>query len=213
MFKQNNKGGVSLAILITSIVIAVLVFGATIGIIIWKVVGTEDISKDRESSKSKQEQEEEKKEEKENEKKGPTGLVNCGISRSFLSEFNEFDEIDFESDSALVCMGNNIRNNCKESEAIVKIVDGDLFYKISGSSVSNCRARLEVYNRLEQRDLFVECPISELISIARSEVPDPETWISGSPGAYGALVLIMTNYVGDDASLSSSIGCTSNVYE
>ena len=204
MFKQNNKGEVSLAILITSIVIAVLFFGATVGIIIWKIVGSEDISRDRESSKSEQEQEEEK---------SPTGPVNCGTSRSFLNEFDEFEDIDFELDSALVCMGKNIRNNCKESESIVKIDDGDLFYKISGSSASSCKSRIELYNKLEQRNLFVECPISELISIAQSEVSDPETWISGPPGAYAALILIITIYVGVDASWSSSIGCTSNVYE
>jgi len=210
MFKQNNKGEVSLAILIISIVIAVLLFGATVGVIIWKVVGNEEISKDKENSEFVEEEDE--KDKKEDEKNNLVGHVDCGTSEIFLIQFNELEDVNFESDSALVCMGKNMRNNCKESEAIVKIDDGDLIYKISGSSVSSCNARIEVYDRLEERNLFVECPISELISISRSEVPDPETWISGPPGAYAALVLIMTNYVGDDPSWSSSIGCTSNVY-
>lgn len=203
MFKINKKGSANLTILIISIVIAVLVFGATVGIIVWKITGREDISDNKEKSQPGQEQEKEK--------ESFVGYVDCGTSRSFLDESSSFDEVNFELDSAMVCMGKNIKDNCKDSEATVKISDGDLTYKISGSSVSSCKARLEVFNKLEQRDLFVECSISELISIARSEIPDPEKWISGPPGAYAALVLIMTNYVGDDPSWSSSIGCTSNV--
>lgn len=207
MFKQNNKGGISLAVLIASIVIAVLVFGAVVGVIIWKVVGSEETSRDRDRSESKQE------EEKEDKNKGSVGYVNCGTSRSFLDQSVDFDRVDFESDPVMVCMGKNIRNNCKKSEAIVKIDDGDMGYKVSGSSTSNCKARIEVYNRLEGRDLFVECPIPELISFAKSEIPDHESWISGPPGAYAALVLIMTNYVGDDQLTSSSMGCMGNIYE
>lgn len=192
---ENNKGSANLVIIIISVVVSVLIFAAIIGFIIWKVMDKGDST--RESRRDSAEEE-----------------MDCGTIKIFLEDFVGFDDINFERDSALVCMGENIKKSCKDSKAIVDIDDISLTYRISSTRESNCKARLEFYSLMEEKTLYIECPISELVSYAESEwLDEMRSMIYGSAGGYAALMFVTTNYIGDDLDRVRSVGCTSNIYE
>lgn len=214
MFKLNK--GSTLVILIVSIVVAVLVLGTVAGIIIWKVFGEDEYSYDRKKRDRDDNGDDNGNGNGDNGDNGNGGGLlietDCGISTAFLSDFSEFSEIDFEKDNAMVCMGRNIENNCKSSRAVVKINDGELGYKISGTSKSNCRARVEYFDPYKKETVYVECPLTGLTSIIRSDYQEIAGNLSGPPGGYAAAFFIMVVVLPDDSPQTAfNIGCTTNL--
>jgi len=196
---KSNKGTVNLIILIVSIVVAVLVLGVVAGIIIWKVVQEEEPKR---KSRNKEEEE-----------KTVDGYRDCGVSDIFLTgDFSSPLDIDFEKDDAMVCIGKNIKNNCKDSTALVKADDFDMTYKVSGTSKSDCKIRLEVYD--EGDIIYVECPLSGIISLPNisSYYKAFEDKLSGGPGDYAGCLVMMTIDVADtDWDIGEEIvGCSGN---
>ncbi len=195
MFKS-NKGAVNLTILIVSIVVGVLILGTVAGIIIWKVLGEEDSgrrSRDRNDN----------------------GLKDCGVSDIFLNPTHmDMFNADFEQDDVFVCMGKNIKNNCRDSISVVKADDFDITFKVSGTSKSDCEIRLEIYDDDDNKTYYVECPLPGLISLPdiSSDYKKFEDKFSQGPGNYAAGLFLMTFDVADrDWDIGREIlGCTGN---
>lgn len=79
-----------------------------------------------------------------NNKDNLIGVIDCGISRtSAESELMPLDEMGYESDLAMVCIGKNVLNNCKKAKAIVDSKKGTLVsYEIIGLKGQDCVIRL-----------------------------------------------------------------------
>jgi len=184
-----SKGNI---VLIISIIVAVLFFVATAGFVIWKVVDSEESSRsDRSSSKDSSEE-----------------IKDCGTSVVFLEEQPaDIFSLDFEKDQALVCLGKNIENSCKESQAVIKIDDLDLTYKVVKKDV--CWIYVEFY---EDGGLnYVTCPMPQVYYYSVDYYPEVEEYFSGSPGSLAATYLIMTMYLIDDNyEKAISFGCESS---
>lgn len=196
-----SKGSVSPVILIISIIVALLALAVTAGIIIWKVVDSEDSSRrvrDREKDDEK------------SVNLDPEGYIDCGTSESFLSEFDEIFDIDFEEDEALVCMGKNIKNNCKKSKAFVKTDDFSMDFKISEDK--ECRILLEAYDDYYDEHYYIDCPIVGIIAYIDSDYPEIGKYVAGSPGTYAATLLVMTiNLLDVDYDRAQEFGCKANI--
>lgn len=193
MFKS-NKGAVNLTILIVSIVVGVLILGTIAGIIIWKVVQDEPERRSRDREKM------------------VDGYRDCGVSDIFLTtNYSDMLTTDFEKDDVMVCMGKNIKNNCKDSTSVVKTDDFDMTFKASGTN-SDCKIRIEIY---DEGDLgYVECPLSGLILLPSisSYYKEFEDKLSQGPGDYATMLLVMIFDVADeDWDIGEEIlGCTGN---
>lgn len=192
MFKSNK--GISTLIIIIIIVVVVLIVLSVGGYMAWKYLQEpERESRDREKDRESDE------------------VQDCGVSRSFLSDFDDLIDIDFEKDDAMVCMGENIQDNCKDSTAIVKIEDGEFSYKISGKSESKCRIEVEYYNPDEKTTSYVECPILGLVSFIEEEDPDVGDKLSVSSGHYAGILLVAALIISDDEEAATDIGCVVDV--
>jgi len=170
-------------ILIVSIIVAVLLFGLAIGFVIWKVVDSEDSSRRNSSEVDK----------------------DCGTSAIFLEEqAADIFSLDFEKDEALVCLGKNIKNNCQESQAVIKTDDFDLNYKIIEKDV--CWIYVEIYE--DGKLNYATCPMPQVRSYSIDYFPEVKEYFSGSPGTLAAAYLIMTMHLIDnDYKTALSLGC------
>jgi len=191
---KSNKGAVNLTILIVSIVVGVLIIGTVAGIIIWKVLEDEPERRSRD--------------------KDDNGLRDCGVSDIFLNPTHmDMFNADFDEDDVFICMGKNIKNDCKDSTALVETDDFDMTFKVSGTSESDCKIRIEVYD--EGMLGYVECPLSGLISLPSisSDYKKFEDKFSQGSGNYAAGLLIMTfDIIDKDWEIGREIlGCTSNI--
>jgi len=181
-------------IIIVSIVVGVLIIGSVAGIIIWKVFGEEPERRFRD--------------------KDDNGLKDCGVSDIFLNPTHmDMFNADFDQDDVMVCMGKNIKNNCKDSTALVKTDDFDMTYKASGTNTSDCKIRIEVYD--EGMLGYVECPLSGLILLPSisSDYKRFEDKLSNGLGNYASGLFMMTfDIIGKDWDIGIEIlGCTSNI--
>ena len=180
MFKYLSKG-ISTLIVINIIVLVVIIAGA--GILAYRYL---------------QAPKEESKKQTPSQQISPTlptstpsltnrkDIIDCGIIEVTGYVFPNYKEA-FESDSALVCLGNNIINNCKNSKAKE---EKSLIYSIKGNGNSGCKIRVELPDAAQilEEDLkkfankYVECPLSGVISfIGEGELPsDPSSY----PGTY-----------------------------
>jgi len=193
MFKS-NKGAVNLIILIVSIVVGVLILAAVAGIIIWKVLEEEPRKRSRDDD---------------------NGLKNCGISDFFLNPTHmDMFNADFEEDDVFVCMGKNIKKDCKDSTSVIKTDDFDMTFEISELDKDDCNIRLEVYDDDAKKTFYVQCPLSGLISLPdiSSDYIEFKEKFSQGPGNYAAGLLIMLNSLADsDWDIGKEIlGCTGN---
>ena len=168
-------------------------------VIVVVLIGGFIVFKNRESEKESKKSEEEKAE-----KIGG----DCGVSDIYLSDFGTFDELDFENDKAMVCMGKSITKNCTNAETLVKADDFDLTYKVLGTNMSNCKVRFE-YDSPDDEEFFnVECPISGLVSSPYFQFKEN---IYTYPGTYANefLVTVMDILdIYDDPQAAEDIGCT-----
>jgi len=196
MFKS-NKGAVNLTILIVSIVAGVLIIALIAGIIIWKVVGEEESGK---KSRDKE--------------KMVDGYIDCGVSDLFLNPTHmDMFNADFDEDDVMVCMGKNIKNNCKDSTSLIKTDDFDITYQASGTSKDDCKIRIEIYD--EGALGYVECPLSGLISlpdISYDYTEFKEKFSKGSGNYAGGLFMMIFDVIDKDWDIGREIlGCTSNI--
>lgn len=84
--------------------------------------------------------------------------IDCGISKSFTGD-EAFNEIDYEKDPAMVCIGKNLLDSCKKSYAILETRDmGKLRYEILGALEQDCAARLEYGEANQIGDEIQEVP-------------------------------------------------------
>ena len=143
-------------------------------------------------------------------------VQDCGISRSWISDDDEplvLDEIDFEADSAMVCMGKNLLDNCKKSKATIESKTGPFTsYEIMGLEGKDCIIRLEQIEGGEPlpedqkflEDMYVECPmdIEELKADANRDVTEV-------PGSFGAEVYFVTAF----ESIMKDTKCTGTIVD
>lgn len=136
------------------------------------------------------------------------GVKDCGISKSLNNGTNApIDKIDFEKDSALVCLGQKIANNCENSKAIAEGTDSSkTIVEISGGSYANCKIKLTAQK-------YMECPINKLIAFGSStteKIPTEEDVLK-TPGAFvGTIMTMMAFTFIDPDTASKQIGCTTN---
>ena len=190
MFKLNK--GSSLVILIISIVIVVLVALSIGGVILWKYL---------------------QKPEKESRDKKKDEVEDCGVSRSFLSVSSSLMDIDFGEDEAMICMGENMQDRCKESEALVKLEYIDMLYEISGTSESNCKIKVGYFDQIEMRFLYIECSVLELASFIKEKDLEFEEKLSGTPEDYAGSLFMTTILMGSSPETLAEAGCVTNVPE
>ena len=191
MFKLSK--GSSIVIIIVSIIVAVLVIVSVGGVIVWRYLQkSERESRDRDRDKDE--------------------IEDCGVSESFLADFTGLADVDFGEDEAMICMGENMQDRCKESEAVVKMpVGSDLTYEISGTKKSNCKVKVESYDPEKKRTSYIECPVLELASFAKEEEPEFEERLSGTPEDYAGFLFIMLITLGGGSEAASDIGCVVDV--
>ncbi len=140
-------------------------------------------------------------------------VQDCGVSRSRVSDQPiEFNKIDFEADSAMVCMGNNLLNNCRKAKARVESGTGGVAsYEILGLKGSDCIVRcvsLESDDPSPEAQKYVgmygDCPldIEKLNSDAKKDG-------SNTPGSFAAGVQL---YVGFEV-LFEDTECTGTIVD
>ncbi|MEA3344105.1 MAG: hypothetical protein U9Q16_00245 [Patescibacteria group bacterium] len=102
------------------------------------------------------------------------GIENCGITE-FLAERKDdlltgSDELAKEAnkDETLTCLGNNILDNCKKSEAIFRTTDmGDIKFTIEGGENNICnikreygeREQIQIDDQKRYANTYISCPI------------------------------------------------------
>ena len=194
MFKLNK--GSSLVILIISIVVAVLIILSVGGVILWKYLQkSEKESRDRDKDEVEVE------------------VEDCGVSRAFLSDFKGPTDINFEEDEAMICMGQNMQDRCKESEAVVKLSGRDFTYEISGTKKSNCKIKVGYFDPEEKTTSYVECSVLKLASFVEEEKPGFEERLSGTPEDYAGFLFVAALFIGSDPETLAEAGCVTNVPE
>lgn len=136
---------------------------------------------------------------------------NCGISKNFLDSNLFTNEYATEEDSALVCLGKNLLNDCKKSEAILESLDkGKIKYIINGGSEQNCDIKMEYGDASqiqsnEQKkyaNTYVNCDFN----LNDIKAKFPETNPNDMPGAFAASMYL---YVGLFSNLTPNDICTS----
>lgn len=112
-------------------------------------------------------------------------INSCG-STDFLAQKNS-NNIDFETDSALVCFGENLLNNCTESQITLQTGEaGNIVFSIEGGDLSTCEVKAQ-YGSSEQitalpqkafADKNLICPINLNEIKEKSPIAD----LSKTPG-------------------------------
>jgi len=97
------------------------------------------------------------------------GVQDCGVVgvNNLMGATTE----ELEGDSALVCLGNNIINDCKESK--VKMTEDNLVYSISDTNTSDCKIKVEypsvdeifTEEQKQYANTYIECPLSGIVSV------------------------------------------------
>ena len=142
------------------------------------------------------------------------GVIDCGISRtSATSGLMTLDEMNFEEDAAMVCIGTNVLDNCKKAKAIVESNTGALMsYEVLGLKGKDCILRVEhvggtPLSKEEKRfeGTYAECPmdIEELRSDYKRDV-------SEVPGLFAAELHIL---IGFDSMLNKDTKCTGTLID
>jgi len=115
--------------------------------------------------------------------------ADCGTSYS-LASGNPLNEINFEKDEALVCLGKKIINDCEEGTAVLETSDtGKISYEIKGTEGENCILKLE-YGDADQIPLeeqkqhankYLECPVNlkELLEKSGEDASNKPGTLSG----------------------------------
>jgi hypothetical protein len=127
-------------------------------------------------------------------------------------------QINFEEDTAMVCMGNNLLNNCRQSKSVLETRNiGQVKFEINGLSGTDCIIRVE-YGHGEQiqdsvikkfANKYIECPVS--IETIISSYPH----FKGTPGLNeepGTLASIVYSALGNWALYPGNSGkCTGTI--
>lgn len=119
-----------------------------------------------------------------------SAIKDCGVSKS-LSVNTPINEIYPERDSALVCLGKNILNNCRASKTVLDTFNaGKVLAEVKTEGIE-CKIKLaygaanEISWEAQKQfaNMDIECPVGALLSFLLMDKIDKEE-LSSAPGGY-----------------------------
>ena len=125
-------------------------------------------------------------------------VIECGISTTSKdSELMPLSKMGYEEDSAMVCIGNSILDNCKKAKAIVDSKTGTLAsYEVLGPKGKDCIIRIKYAggtplpeNEKFMEDTYMECPMD----IADLQAGDKRDY-SQIPGLFAAELHMLVGF-------------------
>lgn len=133
-------------------------------------------------------------------------IKDCGISKS--------NKTDFEKDATLVCLGQNIADNCTSAKAILIGVNNDEeLIEINGKDFDNCIIKETITKDLNYPlyvNKYMECPVDKLLLFGSGK-NITQTEILKNPGNYmGGLVATMSLFFLNTKQAIGELGCITN---
>jgi len=139
-------------------------------------------------------------------------IIDCGISESLNSD-EPVNQIDYELDDALVCLGNSLLEDCKPSKAILYTSNaGQIYFEIKKGEDQKCIVRTE-YGDEDQIPLeaqkpyankYSECPL-DINQLKSQSNEDP----TNKPGTFTFSVYF---YIGFE-SMNPDTECTGTLFD
>jgi hypothetical protein len=136
-------------------------------------------------------------------------IKNCGIS-DLLSKDKPLDELNFQEDPVMVCLGQNIIN-CSPAKAIIKGKKDETLIEISGTDFSDCKIKdVVIKDSLDSSNInkYIECPINKVASLVSEEIIFDLTKDPGN--TFFTILFPLSFYFMDPQKAINELGCTTN---
>ncbi len=136
-------------------------------------------------------------------------IKDCGIS-DLLSKNKPVNELNFQEDLAMVCLGQNIIN-CSSVKAILKGKKDETLIEISGTDFSNCKIKNTIIkDSLDSSNInkYIECPINKVASLVSDKIISDLTEDPGN--TFFAILFPLSFYSLDPQKAIDELGCTTN---